>query len=76
MLPPMTGYILAYLELVTKKWEAHFLSKGSEYTLGFLAGMREAHSPLRRWVRKILCTMDAREIGAKRALRKMRPLDE
>lgn len=66
------GERMRALDEATGKWRDHFLSKGRDYTEGFLAGFKEARSPFGRWFRKvILLEMDARKLGAEKALEEL-----
>lgn len=60
-------------ELTTKFWEDFFLSKGRDFSEGFLDGYKKSRSPLESWFRKyVLLEQNARVIGAKNALEKLK----
>ncbi|EKE21542.1 MAG: hypothetical protein ACD_7C00196G0001 [uncultured bacterium] len=66
------GEKMRAIDEATKKWELHFISRGRNYTEGFLLGFKEARSPFGRWFRKnVLCEVDARVLGAKETLKKL-----
>jgi len=55
------------------KWKNYFISKDIDYTEGFMFGWNESISPFGKWFRKyILAEMDARILGAKKALEELK----
>jgi hypothetical protein len=57
------------LDKRTERWNKVFQKRGPAYTRGFINGYSKAGSPFSRWIRTILPEMDARLLGAKKALK-------